>query len=249
MVGGSSAAPQPAAASGLLQFPVEPQELKNTYYLVRAGESEAEAEGYVLTNPVAKTSMLSGLSRNGKRQVFQSTVRQLRDLGVDSPDWIWPSITQNAYMTAEILGALMGVGRSRIVPEFSFLDARGVGELERLPPSQVSAALAAGDALAATWRPGRSYDGTVHESSADVLVRVRQLMSLLETQYVGSSVVIVSPDSDNLSVLQAGVLGVDLRSHHIYAFAPGEVRRMQLSGEARPKPPSSLACPRPPQCV
>ena len=36
---------------------------------VRAGEGESEAEGYVLTNPVAKTSMSSGLSSKGKAQV------------------------------------------------------------------------------------------------------------------------------------------------------------------------------------
>ena len=38
---------------------------------VRAGEGESEAEGYVLTNPVAKTSMSSGLSSKGKAQVEQ----------------------------------------------------------------------------------------------------------------------------------------------------------------------------------
>lgn len=36
---------------------------------VRAGEGESEAENYVLTNPVAKTSMSSGLSQRGKAQV------------------------------------------------------------------------------------------------------------------------------------------------------------------------------------
>lgn len=189
------------------------------------------------------------------------------------------------------------------MPEFSFLDARGVGELERLPVGEAAAALAAGDALAPTWRPAPNVDGTVHESSADVLVRGRQLLSLLETQYLGeavvsrpgvrrvglgrgigltqapaprdcparypclthpcipslcrpltqpppwSSQVIVSPDSDNLSILQAGVLGVDLRSHRTYAFQPGEARRLQLSAEERPPPPTSFACPRPPQCI
>jgi len=48
---GGPATPLPAAASGLLQFPVNPNDLHNTYYLVRAGQSEAEAAGYVLTNP------------------------------------------------------------------------------------------------------------------------------------------------------------------------------------------------------
>ena len=136
------------------------------------------------------------------------------------------------------------------MPEFSFLDARGVGQLERLPLSEVAAALAAGDSLSPNWRPERNVDGTVHESSADVLVRVRQLLSLLETQYLGESVVIVSPDSDNLSVLQAAVLGVDLRQHHAFAFAPGEVRQLELSPvREREAPPTSFACPRPPQCL
>jgi broad specificity phosphatase PhoE len=137
----------------------------------------------------------------------------------------------------------------QIVPEFSFLDARGVGEWERFPPGEVAKALEAGDALAPTWRPSPNVDGTVHESSNDVLVRVRQLLSILETQYIGESVVIVSPDSDNLTVLQVAVLGIDLRGHHRFAFAPGEARRLQLSSVKRETPPSSLACPRPPQCL
>ena len=51
--------------------------------------------------------------------------------------------------------------------------------------------------------------------------------------------------------LQAGVLGVDLRSHLTYAFQPGEVRilRLQSVDEERAPPPASFACPRPPQCV
>ena len=79
----------------------------------------------------------------------------------------------------------------QVVGEYSFLDARGVGELERLPLGEAAAALAAGDALAPTWRPAPNQDGTVHESSADVLVRGRQLLSLLETQYVGENIVVI----------------------------------------------------------
>ena len=67
--------PHPASASGLLQFPLT--QLNNTYYLVRAGESEAEAQGYILTNPVAKTSTTCGLSREGKRQARRLSGPQL----------------------------------------------------------------------------------------------------------------------------------------------------------------------------
>lgn len=57
----------PAAEASLQQLPAS--RLQNSYFLVRAGESEAESAGVILTNPVAKTSMTSGLSSTGKRQV------------------------------------------------------------------------------------------------------------------------------------------------------------------------------------
>lgn len=44
---------------------------------VRAGEGESEAENYVLTNPVAKTSMSSGLSQRGKAQVRSTHLEPL----------------------------------------------------------------------------------------------------------------------------------------------------------------------------
>lgn len=70
-------------------------------------------------------------------------------------------------------------------------------------------------------KPPPIDDGTPNESVSDVFVRVTQLMSILETQYSKDTVIIVSPDSDNLSVLQAGLLGIDLRryvkNHYIYS--------------------------------
>lgn len=60
-------------------------------------------------------------------------------------------------------------------------------------------------------RPPPTTDGTPNESAHDVFVRVRQMMSVIETQYNGDSVIVVSPDSDNLSILQAALTGLDLR--------------------------------------
>lgn len=57
------------------------------------------------------------------------------------------------------------------------------------------------------------FDGTPNESVADVLVRVRQVLSICETQYDGETIIFVAPDSTVLSVLQAALLGIDLRSH------------------------------------
>ncbi len=70
-----------------------------------------------------------------------------------------------------------------------------------------------GDALSSNLRPPPYFDGTPNESVADVLVRVTQLMSILETQYFNETIVIVAPDSDNLSILEAGLTGLDLRRY------------------------------------
>lgn len=197
----SSTTVQPASASGLLRYPL--QELNNSYYLVRAGETVAESQGHILTNPVAKTSMTSALSDTGRRQVLTQTYPALKALGAcKNGCWIWPSMHTGAYQTGELLAAGFGVGRNRLVPEFSKLDARGVGALEGGQLEAVAAELREGDALASDWRPPKGDTGTPHESLDDVMVRGRELLSLLETQYFGESIILVSPDSFNLAVMQ-----------------------------------------------
>lgn len=42
---------------------------------VRAGQGQCEADDYVLTNTVFKTSISNGLSSQGKRQVARQVVR------------------------------------------------------------------------------------------------------------------------------------------------------------------------------
>ncbi|KAF0923487.1 hypothetical protein E2562_006375 [Oryza meyeriana var. granulata] len=213
-------APAAASARGLFRMP--PPRLANRYFLVRAGESVYEGQGFLRTNPVAKTSVDSGLSPAGLRQAARAAL-ELQRLGACEDDcWIWPSITQRAYQAAEIIAAANEVNRSHIVPEYSFLDARGLGafegkSLETLPEVYAS------DSISPDIKPPPINDGTPNESVADVFVRVTQLMSILETQYSGDTVVIVSPDSDNLSILQAGLIGLDLRRTSgiaAYSFSP-----------------------------
>lgn len=42
---------------------------------------------------------------------------QTLDICGEAGCWLWPSVTQNSYQTAEILAGVLGVGRNRIVPE------------------------------------------------------------------------------------------------------------------------------------
>nr|KJB39196.1 hypothetical protein B456_007G001900 [Gossypium raimondii] len=197
-----------ATARGLLQMP--PPRLTNRYFLVRAGESQYESLGIINTNPVAKTSVDSGLSDKGKKQTLKSAL-ELKAMGACERNcWIWPSITQRAYQAAEIIAAVNGVSRSYIVPEYSFLDARGLGAYEGKELEAISQVYES-DSISSTIKPPPIDDGTPNESVADVFVRVTQLMSILETQYSEDTVIIVSPDSDNLTILQAGLVGLDLR--------------------------------------
>ena len=58
-------------------------------------------------------------------QVLNDTVTALDKMDACAGGcWLWPSITQRSYQTAEILGASFGLPRSRITPEYSFLDSR-----------------------------------------------------------------------------------------------------------------------------
>lgn len=236
------------AIAGLVQFPV--QDLQNTYVLIRAGQSHAEAEGYAFTSPVAKTSMSNALSPAGKLQVVQRTIPSLRSLhACDNGCWLWPAMATNAYQTAEMVAEYFGIGRNRIVPEFSKLDARGVGALDRQSLKYVESEMRLGDESGVDWRPPRSDTGVPNESIQDVMIRGRELLSLLETQFTGETVVLVSPDADNLAILQAAVAGVDLRSHHQFHLAPGDVRVLELSSKPNEDDVSiSLPCPRPPKC-
>ncbi|XP_071703507.1 uncharacterized protein [Rutidosis leptorrhynchoides] len=237
-----------ADARGLFQMP--PVRLSNRYFLVRAGESEFESMGVINTNPVAKTSVDNGLSEIGKKQAVKAALKLKEMRACANNCWIWPSITQRAYQAAEIIAAVNVVNRSNIVPEYSFLDARGLGAYEGRELQSVSEIYAA-DGVSTNIKPPPINDGTPNESVADVFVRVTQLMSILETQYSEDTVIIVSPDSDNLTILQAGLVGLDLRRHSELSFEPGEVRYFDPSTIPTYKQPASALykCLNPPSCT
>nr|GME13274.1 Phosphoserine phosphatase [Ipomoea batatas] len=235
-------------ARGLFQMP--PYRLSNRYFLVRAGESEYESLGIINTNPVAKTSVDNGLSEKGKKQTIRAALELKQMRACEGNCWIWPSITQRAYQAAEIIAAANAVSRSYIVPEYSFLDARGLGAYEGKSLDSVSEVYES-DSLSPNIKPPPIDDGTPNESASDVFVRVTQLMSILETQYSDDTVIIVSPDSDNLTILQAGLIGLDLRRQVVLCVLRCEVRFVDASSiPAYKQPPSAVyKCLNPPYCT
>uniref|UniRef100_A0A7S4BFM1 Phosphoglycerate mutase n=1 Tax=Chrysotila carterae TaxID=13221 RepID=A0A7S4BFM1_CHRCT len=211
-----------ALASGLLRFD---SSFSNAYILVRAGESLSDAAERIDTNPVNRDDVARGaLTERGAQQVLD-LARRLSELEFPL---IWYSTACRSTRTAEMLGAALSLPRERLVPEYSFLDARGLGRLDGEPSAQTWASVHARDATDAFWRPPEGDDGTPNESVADVFARVRQLLSITETQYSQENIVIVSPDSEVLSTIAAAVCGSPLEMHSRFEMAPGEMRDLRL---------------------
>jgi len=59
------------------------------------------------------------------------------------------------------------------------------------------------------YKPQKNTDGTPSESISDVLVRANQLISTVESMYSGENVVVISPDSEVISVLTAALYDSD----------------------------------------
>lgn len=142
----------PAPAwSGMLIFPLQ-YPLKNNIVLMRAGESYADARHEIQTNPVKKLRQDNALTPNGREQVIEAS-KKLEAMGFQ-PSYIWVSNTERAYESAVILARQIQLGQNRIVPEFSFLDARGVGAYEGKNDDQAWAEIHKNDeTLGVGYRP------------------------------------------------------------------------------------------------
>lgn len=174
-------APPPASAS-LLSLPAT--SLHNAYYLVRAGESVADAAGRARSSPATKEASAAALSPAGRDQLAATTVPAAVKACAGGC-WVYYSTTTAAAQTAQAVGGAAGLGLSRLVPEYTYLDARGLGGLEGGQAGAVADEVAAGDAGSPDWRPPPGTDGTPPDSLASVLARVVQSVSGIESKYSG----------------------------------------------------------------
>lgn len=128
---------------------------------VRAGECKADAVGIGYSNPVNKQSWYAELTSIGKQQVVKHLSPILTTVTENSSAWLWAATNSSSYQTAEILTATLGLGRSRLVPEYSFLDPRGLGALDSKPVAEIFPVLTEGDASSALWKPPRGVTATI----------------------------------------------------------------------------------------
>ena len=123
--------PCPAFARGMVRFPPD-KPLSNKYYLVRPGESISDAEDLVVSNPVTKLDTVeNGLTQRGRAQA-ESAASVLQSMNCEAPI-IWYSTWGKSMQTAQILADQLGIQGDQRLPEYSYLDARGLGEFEGTP--------------------------------------------------------------------------------------------------------------------
>lgn len=218
----------PSSTSALLTYPLR-SDLKNNIVLMKSGESSAEADDVVLTKPVKKTSMSNSLTERGKQQVVEAAIN-LMGVGF-YPSYIWAGITQRSYETATIMAHEFQLGQNRLVPVYSFLDPRAMGIYEgKSLKDSIEEVHKQDELVGISYKPPRGEDETPSESISQVLARDNQLLSTIETMYSGENVLIVSPDSDVLSILMAALNSEepdsDLPKHGEFQFENAEFRKL-----------------------
>ena len=111
-----------------------------------------------------RTNREAALSPAGAEQV-QAACAELERFPELSPTVIKYSLAASALDSAQIVGNELNLGRDRIVPEFTYLDPRGIGQWDMYRYSTTQPAVWALDAteagpLGTGGRPPANQDGT-----------------------------------------------------------------------------------------
>jgi probable phosphoglycerate mutase len=166
--------------------------LKNSYYAFRHGQSQANVEGLIISDPAVGT-VAYGLTEEGRRQVERSAAQLARVM--TAPPLLISSDFRRARETAEQVRTALA---SEPVTIDVRLRERFFGEWEGQAHENYSK----------TWRKDafdsdREYNGA--ESSKAVQQRMWSVVESLEARYSGRVIILVS-HGDPLMLLQTAFL-------------------------------------------
>jgi hypothetical protein len=156
-------APKVVQARGLVRFPCV-DTLANSYHFLHAGTSLLQEEGIWSTNPLFLTNREDALSPDGQEQV-QAACQVIIQDEASFPTIVKYSLAAACIDAADIVGRELEIGRDRLVPEFTFLDPRAIGQWDMLSKELVEPAVWAMDVDEAGndglgGRPPPNEDGT-----------------------------------------------------------------------------------------
>lgn len=220
--------PTDPANALLLRFPIgPPQSLKNNYHFLRAGSSELEDEGIYSTNPLFLTNRENAMSDEGYKclkpaiDVLKKTQNQ--------PTVAYHSLAANGMDTGDLIARELKLGRDRLLPEFTYLDQRGIGLWDSSEESLTRHAVWAMDQMEAGaegfgGRPPANTDGTPNDTLHDQFTRLRQFLSLQETRTSGDTILVIFPDGTGPALLSCMIAGIPYSEAHALEYKPGELR-------------------------
>ena len=188
--------------------------LKNTYFIMRHGQSQANVRGIIISHPDSGVLDEFGLSGVGRDQAHQSAV--VSSFGADLV--IYSSDFSRARQTAEIVREASGAGDIILSEK---LRERQFGDWER----------SSHDNYESVWSDdSKNSAHTINhvESIDTVLSRATELIVELESLYMSRTILLVS-HGDTLQILQTGFQKVDPASHRLLQhLETAEIRQMKL---------------------
>ena len=203
------------------------KELSNTYVFMRTGESLLEEDDILSTNPLFLTNREAALSDLGQAQVVEAC-RYLKSEEIEITQGRY-SLAASCADAADIVVDQLKLGRDRIVPEFTYLDGRGVGAWDFAAMNKTQEAVWALDVDEAGiagrgGRPPENEDGTPAETLGEQVTRLQNCICLLETLYTGDTILLIFPDGTGPALLSCCIGGIPLSRVHEFNYDNGEIR-------------------------
>merc|ERR1712166_792059 len=203
--------------------------LKNKYHFIRAGTSELEANDIYSTNPLFLTNRDNALSKNGYNELSNSVENVLKNAGECQPTVCYHSLSANSMDTGDYIAKSLNLGRDRLLPEFTYLDRRGIGLWDCSSSTEVEEAIWALDHIESgvegrNGRPPSNTDGAPNDTLHDQFIRLRQFISLQETRTSGDIILVIFPDGTGPALLECMIAGIPYNEVHLLEYRPGEIR-------------------------
>jgi broad specificity phosphatase PhoE len=192
------------------------EKLKNKYFILRHGESEANVAGLITSNP-AQCIKKYGLTKYGRKVVAASVEKAKLSAQLDSETIIYTSDFKRTVETAEIATEILNAGKVHLgvglrERSFGLYDGKQVTKYIEVWPTDETGRL-------------EQLKNKV-ESGEEILVRLTAFIRSLENRYREKTVLLVS-HGDPLQVLQAYWKGLGPNQARLLPYLqPGELREL-----------------------
>jgi len=181
---------------------IDINQLKNTYFGIRHGQSHANVHGIIVAGEIARSEY--GLTDLGKQQVRKG-VEELKENGIlNDHTIIVTSPLMRAKQTAEVAAEVLEVPQEHVIVD-ERLRERHFGVFEGKAHDAYKDVI---------WPADLAGTGSEHgvETTDIVLERLLELIEDLEQKYTNMNILLVS-HGDTLQILETAFKNISSREH------------------------------------